>query len=605
MAKKASRFELNVLFVALLLIVIPLSTLSVNAAEGDLALAQQYAPVFYFEKDESCFPVDVSYHLQNSYLKVFGEGEYPGIPALGSEVNFSQWSSFVPESIFQYFYLDNDKGTVDDEAIITDYQSKMSSLGYKVYSRIYSDGAATTVIQYWMFYAFNKGELNQHEGDWEMVQIVLSGGVPTNVMYSQHHSGQKATWTQVEEEDSHIKVYVARGSHANYLRSYSGKFGAANDYVGINGKILTSNDYDLEVLDSQDWLSFAGRWGEFTSEEDLLLGGAGPQGPMFREQGAMWNNPVSWGAGLSQANENIFLLEWFLYNFVLLFLLVTAISLGIAAFRIYRRHKKYGLGPRILSMLYIDGLNLKSIGNILCFIGIVLAVFALFNPWYGVSYSISGSGALDSFKTTGMTDLINVDGINGIQVSIPSQEGIVPLTSFSMPFAMFIGIGLIFTIIATIGISKSGKLGKKYIWRGIKLLLPVILICIVLLVMNTALSSMIPDTGNASVENSITGLFREMSQTPLKGQGSIPISQEGVTGQIDVQWGLGKGGQFLLFSGLILIVSGFIEIFAKAVFFESKASKDTKKIKFEKQEEPPSGEDVPSDPREIFEDKKD
>ena len=38
------------------------------AEAADEDLVQQYAPILYFEKDETCFPVDVSYHIENSYL---------------------------------------------------------------------------------------------------------------------------------------------------------------------------------------------------------------------------------------------------------------------------------------------------------------------------------------------------------------------------------------------------------------------------------------------------------------------------------------------------------------------------------------------------------
>ena len=111
----------------------------------------------------------------------------------------------------------------------------MATLGYKVYAHV---DTTSNIIQYWFFYAFNGGDLNRHEGDWEMIQVVLSGEQPTQVMFSQHYAGQTATWNQVEKEGDHVKVYVARGSHANYIKPYSGKIGLASDTVGDNGKIL-------------------------------------------------------------------------------------------------------------------------------------------------------------------------------------------------------------------------------------------------------------------------------------------------------------------------------------------------------------------------------
>ena len=159
------------------------------AQETDEALAEQYAPIFYFEKDETCYPFDVSYHIDNSYLYM-EESDQP-VDTDPTEDSLANYTTDV-------YYLDNQKGSIADTGIITDYQSKINTLGYTVYSHI-ADSGGSTVIQYWMFYAFNKGTQNQHEGDWEMVQVVLSGGSPTSVMYSQHHNGQQATWDQVEK----------------------------------------------------------------------------------------------------------------------------------------------------------------------------------------------------------------------------------------------------------------------------------------------------------------------------------------------------------------------------------------------------------------------
>ena len=567
MGKKIGKF--GGIIVGFLLFFVLFASISVSA--DDAQLAQQYAPIFYFEGEETCYPVDVSYHIDNSFLSAVESDQYD-ISATGVDL-----SQFSDEQQFQYIYLDNQKGTIDDDEIIKDYQSKENSLGYTVYSHVDTSGTST-IIQYWMFYAFNKGELNQHEGDWEMVQIILSGGSPTNVMYSQHHSGQKATWEQVEKDGEHIKIYVARGSHANYLRSYSGKVGIANDYVGKNGKVLKPIDYSLTLLGSQDWLSFAGRWGEFSNIEDEFLGSAGPQGPMYREDGAMWEG-ANWGNSLPQANDNIFLLEWFIYNFITIFILISILSLGILVFRIYRRHKKYGLGPRILSMFYIDGPNLKTIGNVLCIVGIIIAIFACFGSWYAVSYSVSGDTSFATVQTEGMIDLVTVDGLTGIQITVPGQNGPIPMGALNLPFSLLIGIGLIFTILATIGISRSTKLGWKYIWRGLKLFSPIILIIIIFKLIGTLIASMIPDTGNAAVGNAVGDILDKLSSSPLGGQGTVPVSMEGVTGQIGLQWGLGQGGQLLIVAGIILVIAGILEIFARTTFFESKVVGKSKRQK--------------------------
>ena len=40
------------------------------ATTSDEYIAQQYSPILYFEKDETCYPVDVSYYIENSALYV-------------------------------------------------------------------------------------------------------------------------------------------------------------------------------------------------------------------------------------------------------------------------------------------------------------------------------------------------------------------------------------------------------------------------------------------------------------------------------------------------------------------------------------------------------
>ena len=76
-------------------------------------------------------------------------------------------------------FLDNKNGTLD--AIAADYASKASSVGYYAYVHIVT-GGSSTVIQYWLFYAYNNGPLNNHQGDIEVVEIFLdASGIPQRV----------------------------------------------------------------------------------------------------------------------------------------------------------------------------------------------------------------------------------------------------------------------------------------------------------------------------------------------------------------------------------------------------------------------------------------
>lgn len=536
--------------------------------------AEQYAPILYFVDGEKCYPVDVSYALDNSYLYEINNP---------TPISTSPTATMLSNLTLDKYYLDNQRGTVavGDNGIENDYQSKMATLGYKVYAHI---DTTSNVIQYWFFYAFNGGSLNRHEGDWEMIQVMFSAEQPTQVMYSQHYAGQTATWKQVEKQGDHVKVYVARGSHANYIKPYSGKIGLASDDVGDNGKTLRPiTDYSVEILKDQPWLNFAGHWGwagtnQSQAAETAILGEAGPNGPQFRENGNMYK-PLVWAGELQPANDYLFILEWFVYNFVMLFFLVSILSLLLLVFFVYRRYKKYGLGPRKISLLYIDGMNAKSIGNILCIVAIILAILGLIYPWYTVTANVS----VPSYKDTGTFNALSIDGLNGIQVRLPDRSGPVPLGTFALPFYLILGIGLVFLVISTIGVSQTKKLGKKYVTRGVRLLVPFILIFIFIM----AIGSLIPQFAPVSMKGN-TDVFSAMnavSAAPFNGQYTVQLTGVDGGGSVHLQWGFGIGVYLLMFAGILLIMAGLIEFTAHAKFFEEKETFPILKEKKKKSEE--------------------
>jgi len=539
--------------------------------------AEQYAPILYFVDGEKCYPVDVSYAFDNSYLYEIGNP---------TPISMSPTATMLSNYTLDKYYLDNQRGTVAvaDNGIENDYQSKMATLGYKVYAHV---DTTSNIIQYWFFYAFNGGNFNRHECDWEMIQVMFSAEQPTQVMYSQHYAGQSAAWNQVEKQGDHVKVYVARGSHANYIKPYSGKIGLASDDVGDNGKILKPkvlqlDGYVVEPLESQPWLTFGGRWGwiganQSQAAEAAILGEAGPNGPQFRENGNMYK-PLVWAGGLQPANDYLFILEWLVYNFIMLFFLVTVLSLLLLGFFVYRRNKKYGLGPRKISLFYIKGMDAKSIGNILCIVAIILAILGLMYPWYTITANVS----VPSYKDTGTFNALSIDGLNGIQIRLPDRSGPVPLGTFALPFYLILGIGLVFLVLSTIGISQSKKLGKKYILRGIRLLVPFILIFIFVLTVGYVIPQFAPV--NIKGNTDMFSAMNAVSAAPFNGQYTVQLS--GVDGgSVHLQWGFGVGVYLLMFAGILLIMAGFIEITTHAKFFEEKEKFPILKEKKKKQEE--------------------
>ena len=282
----------------------------------------------------------------------------------------------------------------------------------------------------------------------------------------------------------------------------------------------------------------------------------------------MWNG-LSWGSGLLEATGYLFMIEWFLYNFVTILIAITVLALIISFLLIYRKHKKYGLGPRIVSIFYIDGLNLHTIANILFFVALIIAILGLFNNWYTVSADID----TEVFQTQEMLDIIRLDGINGMNIYMPSQYGSIPMGSAVFPFAYIFLIGFIFMFISTVGIYKSTKLGRKYILKGIRFILIVVVLIISLMLIGNLVGSG-PSEGSTS---GIGGLFKEISSNPIGGTYTIPASEYGLeSGSIAFQWNLGFGMTLILISGIIFLVAGILNIVDGKEFFKPKIPKGKK-----------------------------
>ncbi len=535
-------------------------------------LAARYAPVLYFAEGEKVFPVNVEYFLEHSALKKAQGKETVLRPPIDASAlaNYS-----TPD-----YYLDDTLGGINDSGITDDYKKKEKLLGYTVYARVkrdYFGGKNQYVVQYWFFYVFNEGKVNLHEGDWEMIQVELGADKePLAVSYSQHLNGERSSWDNVSKDGTHPLVFVALGSHANYLRPYEGKVGLASDTVGENGKILKPSDYSLVLLEennpgkhaaSMAWLDFGGYWGEFAGEESNILGESGPKGPVFNRQGLLWNNPLAWSQGLFKADFSWFSLNWVVYNFSLLFLLLVSVICVVRVFLIVRRHKKQGLGPRLVSLFYIDGANLKSAGNILMIASLALGLAGLFLPWYYVNANVRIGGV----DTKGEINLFYVDGVRGVQVNLFTGKGVTQMFGLGLPFSIILAVGFFMFLLSLVGVEKSSAAGKKYILRGARTCLPVVVILLVMANIGLVVSLISPMLSGQLHEELIsnsTSIFNKIASSPVLGELSAPLptgtlSPEG----LKVSWGLGLGAYALIVSAILAIAAGVMEFLAREEFF--------------------------------------
>jgi hypothetical protein len=513
--------------------------------------------VLCLHPDEVFYPVSPTYALDRSALMRHD--------ASGDDIQISNDPTVSMVSSLTNpddgYFLDNRRGTVEDDGILEDF--KASEPAPTVHARVTSAWNGGYAVQYWFFYPFNDGALNRHEGDWEMVTVLLdSSREPTEVGYSQHYGGEGAEWSMVETSDGHPKVYVALGSHANYLRSYEGALGLASDKVSASGRLLSPDDYGLVNIGEAGeggWLDFAGFWGEYGSEESGIIGERGPQGPAYFTGGDRWNEPSSWVAGLDEASEAKFQASWWLVNFIWVALGIMLISMLVRVYRIWRLKRRQGtLGPRLVPWGYMGGSNAKTIGLALSVAAIALALVAFFLPWYTVSINVEAG----DYATGGPVDIIQIDGAHGVRFSmLQTEAGLAQLFSIPIPLAWLMVFGLLLFFLSTVGLRESKKMGNKFIGRGVGTIMTVFTILMVVAGIASGISQAVGD----EAPNAAVHVLDTVAANPAFGSESATF---GDYGYADLSWGLGSGAYLLIIAGLMYIASGILQRSAKCNYYE-------------------------------------
>jgi len=510
-------------------------------------LAELYKPSLQFKADERFFPVNMGYHLDNSVLKL-RSGET--VTTVGTHPTIASISTKQSE----YYFLANK--FVDLSAIATDYESRRAALGYTVYSRVTKE-STSTVVQYWFFYAYNDAPLNNHEGDWEMIELILdSAQNPTSVAYSQHLKGQRASWGDVDKVDStHPVVYVARGSHANYFRPYQGRLGLESDQVGADGLVLKPSNLTLVLLgemgfgnhpSSQDWLNFGGRWGNWANLADAGVGFAGPFGPGQGDNSYKWSSPASWGlTEVSEVNNLWFALSWVAANFLLIFIGITVLLSVWKVWKVVKLKKTGGLRlPALLKTRASIGVALGIVSLVLTFAGMLL-------PWYMVKANIQTT----VISTQGEADLLVMDGQRGLLVNfLIGNRDPSPVFSLQIPFGILLLVGIVFGILDIVGMKTGKDLGNKYLRGGLWFLIMFILLIVLIFGLTAAIQSLAASFGLA-LPPEATQIAQTVARQPLQGTQTTTV---GDYGSVVLSWGLGLGAYLLLVAAIIKLVAAVV-----------------------------------------------
>jgi hypothetical protein len=187
------------------------------------------------------------------------------------------------------------------------------------------------VVQYWYFYyddvysyVYPPNDLfwQAHEGDWEAVTVVLRRSTqrPIYAAYSQHCTGVRRSWTDVERRGTHPVDHVAIGSHANLFDQGSqpiatqcipaqaiailqaqglplpvDRSNAGGEQIGPALAGVTQAQIRKVDRWQTPWVGFAGDWGEdqvFHAPAPIGTIPSGPA-PLSPALQGLWKNPLA------------------------------------------------------------------------------------------------------------------------------------------------------------------------------------------------------------------------------------------------------------------------------------------------------------------------
>lgn len=293
------------------------------AGTSDNQLLRTYQPVTVFDLDERLRPTKVNSFIRDSDLERFDgtswalvdpDPEPESLPGPGTGIWRLNQDSCSPATFL---------GGLDCYVAAAGHGGD----GDSVYGRVVRT-SDSIVLQYWYFYYDNTYSYlrpasdfiwQAHEGDWEVVNVVLSAdGLPVSVGYSQHCLGERRGWDDVVRRGTHPVVYVAAGSHANYFSAGEHPFDprcvplqaqALLAQLGLplprdhtsEGDVSGPKQGDGDVTHIRQfddgesgWVQFPGFWGELQYFRAPFVGtvpfGTSPVGPAYKQ---IWHDPLA------------------------------------------------------------------------------------------------------------------------------------------------------------------------------------------------------------------------------------------------------------------------------------------------------------------------
>ena len=182
-------------------------------------------------------------------------------------------------------FIDEHAGTEEEDSLNVGPENQ-------AYGRIVVTGTGDAWLQYWLYYYFNPGveTFDEHEGDWEMVQVRLSklaGYLPDEVVFNHHSRASRCVRGEFHTHGNHTIVYSAADSHASYPEEGLYETDVPEVYETVTAIPSEIPPATIGVVsEPTEWLNWPGRWG--------ASGGSSPVGPAFGSHETAFEEPETY-----------------------------------------------------------------------------------------------------------------------------------------------------------------------------------------------------------------------------------------------------------------------------------------------------------------------